>query len=306
MMKKIFLILFLCLIATLVSAQHGSQHGFQNGTITVSSNNNQKFWLFVDDVLQNEYSTNLIRLQGLQFTYYKIRVEMDNQVNNCVGETVLISNMPNSNNYVVTREKGNLYSFKRTQTVFNPFFIQTLILPNYNYYSSYEQYLFPGFNPNANYGQGNQFKGNVYKKYQYNQGYGQGYGGNQGYGSGHGSNSGQGYGNPPGHGNPPPPLPPPTQGGCMNPGDFSRAISVIQNESFENSKFDIAKQMTSNNRLCVSQIIQICRLFNFENTKLDFAKFAYRFCLDQNNYYQVNEVFTYSSSKDELRQYIGY
>ena len=92
----------------------------------------------------------------------------------------------------------------------------------------------------------------------------------------------------------------------MNPNDFSRAISVIQKESFEDSKLNTAKQMTSNNRLCVSQIIQICGLFSFENTKLDYAKYAYRFCVDQNNYYQVNEVFTYSSSKDELRKYIGY
>jgi len=291
-MKKIFLILSLVVITSSVFAQHGNQHGNQYGnqygTLTISSSNNQKFWLFIDDVLQNEYSTNLIRIQGLQFSYYKIRVEMDNPSKNSVGENVLISSMPNSNNYVVTREKGNFYSFRKTQIIYNPYFIQNLIMPNYSYYSAYEQFLYPGFNPNANYGQG--YKGNPYQKYQYNN---QGHGGNQG------------YGNPPGHGNPPPmPLPP--NAGCMNPNDFSRAISVIQKESFEDSKLNTAKQMTSNNRLCVSQIIQICGLFSFENTKLDYAKYAYRFCVDQNNYYQVNEVFTYSSSKDELRKYIGY
>jgi hypothetical protein len=63
----------------------------QYGNITVSSNTNQKFWLFVDDVLQNEYSTTLIRIQGLQYSYYKIRVEMDNLSNNCVGQEQLFS-----------------------------------------------------------------------------------------------------------------------------------------------------------------------------------------------------------------------
>ena len=297
-MKKIFLFLILCLFASSVFAQHG--------TFTVTSNNNQKFWLFIDDVLQNEYSTNIIRIQGLQFNYYKIRIEMDNNpYYNCLGETVLISNMTNNNNYVVAKEKGNFYSFKKTQMPLNPFFIQNLILPNYNYFSDYDQFLFPGFNPNVNYGQ-NQFKGNVYKKYQYNSGYNQGYGnqgynqgyGNQGYNQGHGN---QGYNQVHGNSN--------TGSGmgigCMPAADFNRAISVIQKESFDESKLNVAKQMTSSNRLCVSQIIQICSIFTFEKTKLDYAKYAYRFCSDQNNYYQINTVFEYSSSKDELRKYIG-
>jgi hypothetical protein len=291
MTKKIFLFLCLSIMTSAVFAQYG--------TITVSSNNNQKFWLFIDDVLQNEYSTNIIRLQGLQLINYKVRVEMDNPSYNCVGETVLIYGNPNFNNFVVSLEKGNYYSFKKTQTLYQPFFIQNVILPDYNFYTAYNQFLYPGFNPNVNYGHGNQFRGSAYKVYQHN---------NQGYGNPPGHGNPPGYGDPHGHGNPPghgdqPSYPP--QSVCMNSNDFSRAITVIQQESFESSKLGTAKQVASNNKLCVSQIIQICRLFSFEDNKLDFAKFAYRFCVDPNNYYQLNEVFTYSSSKDELRKFIG-
>jgi len=294
-MKKILLFLCLGVITSTSFAQHGNPHGNPHGTpygsLTVSSNNNQKFWLFIDDVLQNEYSTHLIRIVGLQFNYYKVRVEMDNPSYNTVGQTVLIDRMQNSNNYVVSLERGNVYSFKKTQFAYEPYFIQSLILPDYNYYSAYNQFLYPGFNPNANYGQG--YKGSQYKKYQYNN---------------------PGPGNPPppppppGHGNPPPPPPHPThpnQTGCMNPNDFNSAIAVIQRETFEDSKLGIAKQITSNNRLCVAQIMQICRLFSYENTKLDYAKYAYSYCFDRNNYFQLNDVFTYSSSKDELRKFIG-
>ena len=310
-MKKILLFLCLSVITSTLFAQHGNPYGNQYGTLTISSNNNQNFWLFIDDVLQNEYSTNLIRIQGLQFTYYKVRVEIDNPSFYTVGETILIYSTPNRNNYVVSLERGNFYSFKKTQTALNPYFIQNLILPNINYYSAYEQFLYPGFNPNVNYGQG--YKGSAYKKYQYNNpGYGNppGHGGNS---PGHGNPQPPGYGNPPGHGNPqghgnppPPPPPPPShQTGCMNPNDFNSAIAVIQRETFEDSKLGIAKQITSNNRLCVAQIMQICRLFSYENTKLDYAKYAYSYCFDRNNYFQLNDVFTYSSSKDELRKFIG-
>jgi len=289
-MKKIFIFLFLSILSSTMFAQYGS--------ITVGSNSNQKFWLFIDDILQNEYSTHLIRIQGLQYTYYRVRVEMDNSVNNCVGQTVLISNIPNSNNYVISKDNRNNFRFERTQSVVHPFFIQNIILPDYSYFSAYNQFMFPGFNSNVSYGQGSQYKGNPYNRPQNNShGYGnQGYG-NPGYGN-------PGYGNPPaGHGNAGGNMPP--QGGCMPAKDFSKALSVIQKESFENSKLEVAKQMTSANRLCVSQIVEICRLFSFENSKLEYAKYAYRYCVDRNNYYQVSEVFTYSASKDELRNYIN-
>jgi hypothetical protein len=288
MVKKTFLLLILSLFASSVFAQFG--------VLTVSSNTNQKFWLFIDDVLQNEYATHSIKIQGLFFIPYKVRVEMDNRINNCVGQTIIISNIPNNNNFLISVDRANNYIFGKARSMPNPFFIQTVIMPDYSYFSAYQQYLFPGFNPNVNYGQ-SQYKGSQYKRPQYNyQGSGPSYGGNQGY------NQGPGYGNPPGQGNPGYGTPP--QGRCMPTPDFSRAYSAIQGESFEESKFNTAKQITSNNWLCVSQIVQICKLFSFEQTKLDFAKFAYRYCVDQNNYYQLNEVFTYSASKDELRRYI--
>jgi len=304
-MKKLFLFLCLSVITLSLFAQHGNQRGNQYGTLTISSTNNQRFWLFIDDVLQNEYSTSSIRIQGLQLIYYKVRVEMDNPSFNCVGESVLIYNTPNNNYYAITLERGNFYSFKKTQTDFNPYLVQNLILPDYNYYSAYNQFLFSGSNSNVNQGHGNQSKGNAYKKNQYNtQSNNQGHGGSQG----HGNSQSQGHGNPP----PPPPSPPPApapipapQAECMSSSDFSKALSIIQKESFDSSKLSVAKQMTSSNKLSVSQIMQICGLFSSDNDKLEYAKYAYRFCIDQNNYYQLNEVFRFTSSKDELRKFIG-
>jgi hypothetical protein len=305
MIKKTFIIFIISILTTSVFAQYG--------TMTITSNSNQKFWLFIDDVLQNEYSTHSIKIMGMQFMYYKVRVEMDNAANNCVGQTIMISKLPNQNNFVVNKERGNNFSFNQSNQMPNPFFAQNIILPNYNYYSAFQQYLFPGFNPNVSYGQGNQYRGNTYKGYQHNyQSGGYGSGGNQGYGNQGQGMGNPGYGNPPGYGTPPPGhgTPPPGHGvpppvTCMPAGDFNRAYSVIQGESFENTKLNTAKQVTSVNYLCVSQIIQICKLFSFEQTKLDYAKFAYPYCVDQNNYYLLNEVFTYAASKDELRKFIG-
>jgi hypothetical protein len=297
MIKKTFLFLFVVFITSSVFAQFG--------VLTISSNTNQKFWLFIDDVLQNEYSTHSIKIQDLQFIPYKVRVEMDNPVNNSIGQTVMISNMPNQNNYMVSADRMNNFIFGQAKTAVNPFFVQNVILPDYSYLSAYQQFLYPGFNPNANYGQ-NQHKGSAYKRYQNNpQGSAYGQGGGQSYNNpgqgnqmqGNQMQNNQGHGN---HGHGATPL----QVRCMSNADFNKALSVIRNESFENSKLSTAKQVASNNNLCVEQIIQICKLFDFEKSKLDFAKFAYKSCVDQNNYYQLNEVFEFNASKNELRKFI--
>ncbi len=96
--------------------------------------------------------------------------------------------------------------------------------------------------------------------------------------------------------------------GCAWPMDdsaFNRALESIENQSFESDMFDVAKQVTSNNCLLVSQVVEIIDLFGFEDTRLDFAKFAYDYTYDIGNYYQVNDSFSFSSSTRELNQYIN-
>ena len=79
---------------------------------------------------------------------------------------------------------------------------------------------------------------------------------------------------------------------------------MISNESFDDTKLALAKQIISSNPMTVNQIVNICKLFSFESKKLEFAKFAYSYCTDRNKYYLLNEVFTYDSSKRELNEFI--
>lgn len=102
---------------------------------------------------------------------------------------------------------------------------------------------------------------------------------------------------------------PPKQVGCRNafcmlPGDYSAALSTIKKQNFDDTKLSTAKQIASSNCLSTNQIVDICKLFGFEASKLDFAKFAYTHCTDANNYFKVNNVFQFSSSADELNEFI--
>lgn len=92
----------------------------------------------------------------------------------------------------------------------------------------------------------------------------------------------------------------------MSPADFSTLKMVICNTSFDNSKVTIAKQAINANYFTARQVCELMNLFSFESSKLEVAKFAYENTLDKNNYYLVNGAFTFSSSIDELNDWIMY
>ncbi len=96
--------------------------------------------------------------------------------------------------------------------------------------------------------------------------------------------------------------------GCpvpMSPGDFESMKASIASKSFEESKMTIAKQIINNNCLLSSQVKDLMGIFNFEDGKLDLAKYAYGRTYDIGNYYKVNDAFTFESSIDDLNAYIN-
>lgn len=95
--------------------------------------------------------------------------------------------------------------------------------------------------------------------------------------------------------------------GCSRPisaQEFSDIKNTIAAMSFEESKLNIAKQIASSNCLLARQVKEIIFLFNFEDTRLDFAKYAFSYTYDVGNYFIVNESFKFEISVDELNRYI--
>ena len=91
----------------------------------------------------------------------------------------------------------------------------------------------------------------------------------------------------------------------MSPAAFMQLKASIESKSFESSKLQIAKQALAYNNFTSAQISDLMLLFDFETTKLDFAKCAYAKVIDKQNYYVVNNSFTFESSIQELNKYIA-
>lgn len=102
--------------------------------------------------------------------------------------------------------------------------------------------------------------------------------------------------------------PPRGRNGCngwpMRQNDFNAALATIKDAAFDDTKLSTAKTIASANCLSTDQVVAICNLLSFEEGKLDFAKYAYRFTTDQGNYFKVSNVFSFDSSKTDLSEFI--
>lgn len=95
--------------------------------------------------------------------------------------------------------------------------------------------------------------------------------------------------------------------GCQRPmadADFQSALNSVKSKSFEDAKLTLAKQIASSNCLLATQVRDMMKTFGFENSRLEFAKYAYKYTYDRNNYFKVNDAFSFESSIDELNEYI--
>lgn len=90
----------------------------------------------------------------------------------------------------------------------------------------------------------------------------------------------------------------------MDEGNFGSLIGTINKKSWDEEKIAIAKQSTQTNCFTSNQIKRIMNTFGWEETKLEYAQFAYRYCFDPNNYFQVNDAFEWSDSVDKLNKSI--
>lgn len=248
-MKKALTLLLLWLsfnTMAQITVHHPNSNNGYGTSLTIIGERNQNFWLFIDDVLQNENAVNSIQVNGLELKQYYVRVEIDNQLHNCFGHYVNISR---SRIFEIERDGGYYGMETTTDTHIRPQLTMNLLVANNQ-----------GFYPN------------------------------QGHVNVHPQNGGM--------------LPPPPMMG-MGHHEFVELKAMIERESFDSSRLTVAKQVAAGNHLSASQITELCRLFSFESNALEFAKYAYPYCLDPNKYYLVNQAFKYDSSKRELSDLIG-
>lgn len=97
---------------------------------------------------------------------------------------------------------------------------------------------------------------------------------------------------------------PKTTCSAMSPSTMSSVLDQLKKQAFEDNKMNVIKQVLGSNCISTAQVKQLMSEFSFEENKLKVAKMCYAKTTDKGNYFMLNDAFSFSSSADELQQFL--
>ena len=93
-------------------------------------------------------------------------------------------------------------------------------------------------------------------------------------------------------------------GSTVTQKDIADLRSRVADRITDSEKEKLMKNVMEGRRASTEQIREMLSWLSFESTRLDFAKWAYSHATDRKNYWKLEDVFTFSSSKDEFNDAI--
>lgn len=92
----------------------------------------------------------------------------------------------------------------------------------------------------------------------------------------------------------------------MNDQDFNYLLSALQrNGMFDQNRVDLISVDVRNTNFSSRQIYALLKTMDFDQSKLKLAKMLYTKCVDRPNFYRVYDLFSFESSRKELRDFIS-
>ena len=89
---------------------------------------------------------------------------------------------------------------------------------------------------------------------------------------------------------------------CASHDQVAMSLRVIENQSFDDKKLEIAKLCVTLAPFEVRDLASIAAKFSFDDSRKAFLIYAYRTCCDPENYYYLRDVFSFRSNFDEMME----
>jgi len=297
-MKKI-LLLFTLLITTISFSQD-----IKN--INIYSDNGEKFTLFLNNIQQHEFSENSVIVTGLTSNAYGLKIIFENELTKPVSKTLYLPEESVEITYKIIEKKGKMKLRIVSQTTLPTIYeavpnrevVMFTTTPIFVHTSTSTTIINNGGITNENVSIGINAGGvgmdvNINVNNNSNVQYTETttisstiLGINEQYIM-------EGYNGP--YGCPWP----------MNEMDFREALHTIKSKEWDDTKLKIAKQVISSNCLFSDQVRDVAQLFEWEENKLKFAKFAYQYTYDRGNYFKVSQVFEWEDNVEQLNEFIS-
>jgi hypothetical protein len=302
MQRKLILLLLVCLLAATATLQAQIKENPYNGipsNVTVFAKDGDKFWLILNGEKQNTTPAANVKIGNLASYNYKIKVIFENAKIPSLDANMYARDTDNNALNVVYEIKKNKKGNSMVMRL-----VSDEIIGKANPSTMPET---PDFIKPAPASQTAPTAGQVSMNIKVPDINGQS--GNMDVSGNSLSVTMPAVNNAAANYNPPPrPMAPKTATpGCQQPmadATFQTQLATVKKQSFSDTKLKTAKTLLSKNCVSTNQVTQLLKTFSFEGDKLEMAKFAYPYTVDKENYLNLSEVFSFSSSTSELTKFL--
>ena len=87
---------------------------------------------------------------------------------------------------------------------------------------------------------------------------------------------------------------------CATHDQMSMVMHTLGQQSFDDKKLEIAKLCVVLGHFCVDDLARMASVFSFDDSRLSFLTFAYQYCEDPQNYYDLRDSFSFRSNFDTM------
>lgn len=91
---------------------------------------------------------------------------------------------------------------------------------------------------------------------------------------------------------------------AISSADFNERLGAVKKLSFDDERLAKAKQVFDDEYMTTNQVMEVVKLFSFDGARLDFSKWMYKRTVDKKNYYKIDDLLTFGSSKEDLNKFI--
>lgn len=91
----------------------------------------------------------------------------------------------------------------------------------------------------------------------------------------------------------------------MNSNSFNILLNTVKNTPFDNNKVLVIQTSLKDSFITTAQVKELLNLLSFENNKISVAKYCYEKTVDRQNYFEIYNSFSFSSSIQDLSTYIA-
>ena len=89
---------------------------------------------------------------------------------------------------------------------------------------------------------------------------------------------------------------------CARPEQVAMVLQVMENQSFDDKKLEVAKLCVSLAAFEVHDLATIAAKFSFDDKRKEFLIYAHQTCCDPERYFLLRDCFSFRSNFDEMME----